>query len=285
MKETSVAILMATYNGAPYVGEQIESLQAQTYREWDLYIHDDGSTDGTPDIIGRYAQQDSRIHLLHYPPTHAAKDNFFSLLEHVEADYYLLCDQDDQWVPDKVAWEMERMSQVEQDPQRPVIVYSDLMVVDANLRKIADSFMDYSGYHPEFLTTFDELGASCLVTGCTMLLNNAARRAIHHPTTPAVMHDAWITLCTLKHGGTLSYIPAPLVRYRQHGRNTLGATDIQQRRTWAYKLRNLASILRDNRDQYRMLRALGYGSIAKYVYYKAKYKYRITVSSRPRQTR
>jgi glycosyltransferase involved in cell wall biosynthesis len=102
VKSTStIAILMATYNGEKYLGEQIDSLLAQTNMDWQLYIHDDGSTDNTQAILQEYAQKHSNIHILEYESQRGAMKNFLSLLQRVEADYYMFCDQDDVWLKQK----------------------------------------------------------------------------------------------------------------------------------------------------------------------------------------
>lgn len=90
MEKTTTAILLATYNGARYLREQIESIYAQTYQDWTLYVHDDGSTDGTQEILAEYANTKANFVVLDYPSQHGAKANFMSLLKMVEASYYFL---------------------------------------------------------------------------------------------------------------------------------------------------------------------------------------------------
>ena len=278
----NIAILMATYNGERFISEQIESILSQSNQQWHLYIHDDGSTDGTKDILKDYTMKyPAQITLLDYPPQGGALPNFMSLLEKTEAGYYMFSDQDDVWHQDKIKKEIERMHNEENahNNKVPIIVYSDLFVVDAKLNKISDSFLTYSGIHPEFLTTFNELGASNLTTGCTMLFNHAVKEFVQHPYTPATMHDAWITLCTVKANGILAYLPEPLIYYRQHGRNTLGAVNIKKL-TLSYRFQHLKNVIQLNQKTYQMMQALGYGSWLKYIYYKIKYKYNIHKKAR-----
>lgn len=90
MEKTTTAILLATYNGAHYLREQIESIYTQTYQDWTLYVHDDGSTDGTQEILAEYAKTKANFVVLDYPSQHGAKANFMSLLKMVEASYYFL---------------------------------------------------------------------------------------------------------------------------------------------------------------------------------------------------
>ena len=103
MSDKKTAILMATYNGEQYVAEQIDSLLAQTDSDWTLYIHDDGSKDHTQEIINKYAETHDNIVVMDFPGGNGAKENFFKMMFSVDADYYMLCDQDDVWLPEKVA--------------------------------------------------------------------------------------------------------------------------------------------------------------------------------------
>ena len=100
MNESRIAILMATYNGAVYLRAQLDSLMSQTRRDWTLYVQDDFSTDSTLDIIREYQQRYDNIRLLEHTSQLGPMKNFMSMLEQVEADYYLFCDQDDVCVAD-----------------------------------------------------------------------------------------------------------------------------------------------------------------------------------------
>ena len=276
IKPTStIAILMATYNGEKYLGEQIDSLLAQTYKDWHLYIHDDGSTDNTNAILQEYAQKHSNIHVLEYESQRGAMGNFLSLLQRVEADYYMFCDQDDVWLKQKVELSFEEMKRQEAACQgKPVIVYTDLYVTDAALNITCNSFWQEICLYPEFITTFDEMAASTAITGCAMLFNRQVKDNVLFPATHATMHDAWITACTLRKNGKICPIFQQLVYYRQHEDNCVGSDDLNHI-DLAYRIRNFRTMQRKNWQLYRMLRSLGYGSIVKFFYYKWKYKKKI----------
>ncbi len=274
MGKSNIAILMATYNGECYLKEQIESLLAQTEKEWTLFIHDDGSTDSTKKIIQNYTEKYDFIKELDLPEGLGAKENFFALLQAVDADYYFFCDQDDVWLKDKISISMQRMKQLELNnkaKETPLLVYTDLYVTDQNLKITHESFFKKNKIHPELIHTFDDCATTSFVVGCTMLINKLAKQCIVFPATHADMHDSWISLCTLKSGGIVSFIDQPLIYYRQHGNNTLG-DPISRRNNFLYKIRNISATWHKNKKRYEMLKSLGYGSWRKYLKNKIKYQ-------------
>ena len=103
--QASVAILLATFNGEKFLAEQLDSLQAQSVKNWRLYVSDDGSTDSTVDIIKRY-QEAWGSDKLHYRlgPQKGFAQNFLGLAcdPEIKADFYAFCDQDDFWLPKKL---------------------------------------------------------------------------------------------------------------------------------------------------------------------------------------
>lgn len=266
-----VAILLATYNGDQYLREQIDSLVQQTFKGCSIYVHDDGSTDQTRNILKEYAEKHDNFFVLDYPAQHGAKNNFLSLLQAVEADYYLFSDQDDKWCPDKVEKQMAKMKEAEQvHTGKPILVFSDLFIVDSELNQMGTTLWEQECIYPEHLTTFDEAGALEFVTGCTMLFNKKAKETVMFPADKAVMHDSWITLCVLRAGGIIKAIHEPLVYYRQHGNNEIGVNHwVQYSRT--KRLLNIKKSIAANYRHYRMLKALGYGSLFKYLHHKHLY--------------
>ena len=264
-----IAILMATYNSEQYVAQQIDSILAQDSDQWHLYIHDDGSSDSTPDILRSYAASHPQlITVMQYPGQGGALPNFMSMLERVEADYYMFSDHDDVWHATKVSRSMESMNiQEAEHPDVPVVVHCDVRVVDDQLRLIHPSYREYGHIYPSMVTCFDECVVN-ITLGCAMLFNRKAREAaLDRPWKHALMHDGWVTTRTFAEGGVVYAIPEALMEYRQTGNNTNGAID-GNRFTLLYRLRNIIPMLRLNIAQYRMLRSAGYGSIFKYYAYK-----------------
>lgn len=267
----TIAILMATYNGERFLAEQIESILAQTYKNWHLFVHDDGSTDGTMAILTDYATRyREQITILDYPPQGGACRNFLSLLERVEAPYYMFSDQDDVWHDNKVERSIEKMQKIEiENKSKPIITHSDLHIVDQELQEIAPSFFAYTNIKPALQTCYGDCVRN-YVTGCTMLLNQQAKvSALQRPMTAATMHDAWILLRTIADGGIKHTIYEPLIEYRQHGGNELGAFDASKI-TPLYRIQNAISMLKLNIKHYQMMKAAGHITLLQYIKFKIK---------------
>ena len=273
MDKKTIAVLLATYNGERFLREQIESLYAQTIKDWTIYVHDDGSTDGTKAILDEYVEKKDNFVVLDYPSQKGASNNFFSLLKRVNASYFFFADQDDVWMSNKMEKCLVRMLQIEKSTiSKPVLVCCDACVTDEKLKVVSPSLWERSGAYPEFLTNFNESAATPFVTGCTMLLNKAAKESVlWNVTEKATMHDAFITLCVFKACGIVEPIRESLMYYRQHGENTLGAYSKDNSRLM-YKLKHLKYVLKKDMALLRMLNALGYGSFFKFMKYKFVYR-------------
>jgi hypothetical protein len=129
-------------------------------------------------------------------------------------------------------------------PNKPIVVHTDLQVVDENLQPIAPSFWQYGGICPDILDTNIHYIAICnSVTGCAMLMNNAARECALPFSTNAFMHDAWIGLRVLATGGAVVPINRTTIYYRQHIDNVCGAQHYRFRldnvqEKWTYARRS-----------------------------------------------
>ena len=224
---------MATYNGEKYVAEQISSLLAQTEKNWELFIHDDGSTDHTADVLKNYREQNpDRIHILSGPACGGAKDNFFFLMRQVKAPYVLFCDQDDVWLPEKIELEFRRIKELEAQfgTDTPILVFSDLSVVDSKLNLISEKMSVYQKLDPGHIKLKD-LMIQNVITGCTVMMNRVlAEKALQVQTTNSIiMHDWWCALAAACLG-KISYVDRPLVLYRQHKDNSVGAKNVSSLR-------------------------------------------------------
>lgn len=236
-----IAILMATYNGEKYICQQIDSILSQTCKDWELYIHDDGSTDNTIAAAESYVEKyPDKIHLIDGKSTGGAKYNFFYLFGQVEAAYYMTCDQDDVWLDKKIELTYDKMLTIEDKADVPCLVYTELRVVDSELNTIADTMSEYQSLDCH-KRTINQFILQNSVTGCTMMVNRALRDKMLRITNTdnTIMHDWWAALVAAQFGKT-AFIDEPTILYRQHGDNSLGALGINKlsyivRRVWQKK--------------------------------------------------
>ena len=223
---TKIDIMMATHNGERYVAEQIESLLWQSFEDWHLYISDDCSEDRTLEILKAYARREPRITVVSGEVCYgSAKANFMHLLKLSKAPYAMFCDQDDVWLPDKIQKTIERMHELETARREndPLLVLSDMAVVDEELRLTNLSFTKFSKLRPDH-SALSQAIVLPLGAGCTFMMNKPlVRLSLEHADVDGMyMHDWWVTLCAATFGG-ISYIDEPLSLYRQHQDNTCGA--------------------------------------------------------------
>jgi len=226
MLKKTINILMTTFNGERYIEEQIESIINQTAENWKLFIRDDGSTDSTVGIIKKFVDQNpGKINYIESAKKHlGAKDNFAILLDSTNGNYFMFCDQDDVWLPDKIELTFERMLEVEgkNGNETPILIHTDLKVVDENLHILAESFSKYQNLKPRKVKSINRLIVQNVITGCTVMINRALKDiALPFPDS-AIMHDWWLGLVASAFG-IVDYIDIPTVLYRQHDINEIGA--------------------------------------------------------------
>ena len=222
LKQEEIAILMATYNGEKYLAEQLDSLLSQTFQNWRLYIHDDGSEDRTVSVVKEYAEKyPGKIVIIYAPPTGGAKNNFLFLLKCVDAPYIMFCDQDDVWLPEKIEKTYRRMKDVEGD--RPALVFTDLQVVDQDRELIAPQMSEYQKLDIDKTWVEDFLPEN-VITGCTVMINRKMAELARKAEDPSriIMHD-WFMAIVAARFGLVSCVEEPLILYRQHGVNSIGA--------------------------------------------------------------
>lgn len=218
---SDVDILLPTFNGASWLPELLDSVLAQSFTDWTLWARDDGSTDSTVDILTTFAKREPRIRLVTGGSQRlGAAGNVGLLLEGSTAAYSLLCDQDDVWNRDKVAFTVDRLRRGSRGC--PVLVHGDLEVVGEQLQLISPSFWEFRALDPIDGVKFSRLLVRNVAVGCTMGMNAALRRRVTPIPAAAYMHDWWIALVAAGIG-EIHRIDTPLIRYRQHSSNTVGA--------------------------------------------------------------
>lgn len=266
-KSDTIAILMAVYNGGRYLKEQIDSIIGQSYSNWLLYIHDDGSTDDSLSIIQDYINMDRRIVLTeggqkHLGPAMA----FMDLLDKVESNLYMFCDQDDVWLKDKIQISFDRYCSLERE-NIPIVIHTDVSVVDENLNILAKSYWKDINLNPDFINTYNYLCVGSYTNGNTMLFNKKAKELCFPLLNNIIMHDLYVSSRVLKNGGVVEAIHNPLVLYRQHNLNVCGFK-VGARNSIKNRLKDIKNVIRDNLKAYNSLKDYSFGSLFKYLKYK-----------------
>ena len=255
-----ITVLMASYNGSRYIRQQLDSILAQDEEDVRILVSDDCSSDGSRELLKEYeaSRGDRVLVLLRKEPSGGAAVHFLKLLKLMAdaahgpeeqpqhgsllpeyemtksqlahlgllagADYFMLSDQDDVWMPQKARMLSDKMKEMERKPGRgnvPLLVHSDLTVADEALRPIADSFFRYQKISPE-RTSLPQLLVQNNVTGGAVMVSRSMLPYLKEIPGVCLMHDAWLALIASCFG-EIGWVDRPLYYYRQHGGNTLGA--------------------------------------------------------------
>lgn len=223
-----VAVLLCSYQGERHVAEQLDSIAAQTHRQWRAWVSDDGSTDGTVAVIERYRSQwgPDRLSLVRGPGAGFAA-NFRSLTcrAGIDADCYAWADQDDVWEPEKLERALAWLQSV--PPGTPAVYGTRTLLTAEDGRPIGKS--------PRFTRppSFPNALVQSIAGGNTMVFNHAARELLIEANRQgdAVAPDWLAYLLVSACGGRVRYDPWPSVRYRQHGGN-LSGSNVSLRGRW-----------------------------------------------------
>ena len=220
-ERVTICILLASYNGEKYISKQLDSLLAQTYTNWKLFIRDDGSTDQTVSIINKYRALDNRICLLHSPEQNLGScQNFATLLSvsRNQFQYIMFCDQDDFWLPFKIEETLAHMHDFEAHygKETPLLVYTNFQYVDNHL-KVIESKKKFNSTKVSKLR-FANLLAQNPAYGCTMMLNKQLAAIAGVIPSQAENHDYWIALVASALG-EIAYLNKRTILYRQHNSN------------------------------------------------------------------
>lgn len=219
-----IQVLLAVFNGERFIEEQVASILNQSYSDIHLVIRDNASCDNTVKILKRLQEEHpEKITVLFSETNDGVIGNFARLAEYATAPYVMFSDADDVWNKDKIALSFEKMQDLENiyGKEMPLLVHSDLKVVDKELQEIHPSFWSYSRINPENTTLSRQLVQN-VVTGCTTLINRSLLKISLPFPDHIIMHDWWLGLVAIVLG-KVSLLPTPTMLYRQHGGNDTGA--------------------------------------------------------------
>lgn len=220
-----IEVLMAVYNGAKYIDAQIDSIMQQTLPPTRLIIRDNCSEDQTFAIVAEKQKKfPKQIIWVPSQTNVGVVGNFAALIDLADSDYTLFSDCDDVWLPQKIQKTLKRMHALEQlyGKDVPLLVHTDLQVVNECLEVIHPSFCTYSYLKPQLPYTLAQQLGQNQVTGCTLMANRALINRARPLPKEIVMHDWWFALCAIAFG-KISFLDEATLLYRQHGQNDTGA--------------------------------------------------------------
>jgi glycosyltransferase involved in cell wall biosynthesis len=223
--DNSISVAMCTFEGSKFLEKQLESIAKQSIRPEELIICDDGSTDSTHAIVEGFSQRG-------FFPTKLFRNevrlrvvqNFTQAISLCASNYIALSDQDDIWLPNRLELTLQAMKEAEKEfgTALPLIVHSDLSVIDAGGKTIAPSFMSLRRIKHYEDVPLPNLMMQNFVTGSTILINRSLAEVALPIPAEALMHDWWLALIAAA-VGKIVFIDHPTVLYRQHEANVVGA--------------------------------------------------------------
>ena len=226
MPQPTIHVLLATFNGARYLPQQWASLEAQEGVAVVLHVADDGSADATPTLLQELSSQPRgavrAVQWLDAAPRRSATRSFLLLVADAvrrcpEAQWFAYCDQDDVWLPGKLAAAHSVLAPF-QESQRPALYGGRTLAVDDEDRD--------GGLSPLFVRppSFRNAVTQNIMGGNTMLMNRAAAELVAASVELEVVSHDWLTYQLVSGAdGFIHYDPLPFVRYRQHGENVIGS--------------------------------------------------------------
>ena len=205
-----VSVAICVYNGGLYLSEQLDSIVNQSYKMIEIIAVDDRSTDESKSILSRYANQYPNIQIHFNNANLGYTKNFEKAIMMCNGKYIALCDQDDIWLPDKIASQVATIGD-------SILIYHDSEFMNEqgkNLnKKVSNLFNMYEGNSP-----LPFVFMNC-VSGHTVMFNRSlVQYAL--PFNPNFFHDWWLAFVAAN-VGSIKYLPTTLVRYRQHTTNTI----------------------------------------------------------------
>jgi len=233
----NISILLATYNASHYLKIQLDSLSTQTYKNFKIFVRDDLSTDNTLEILNSY-----NLEIISSTQNVGIQRNFNILLDYAlqrsDDKYFMFCDQDDAWQADKIEKTLIKMKELESRfGEIPLLVHTDLVVVNDELQTVDKSFFHYEQINPT-LNELNRLLMQNTITGCTVMINKKLAELAMPIPVKAIMHDRWLGLAASCFG-KIGTVTEATILYRQHGYNSVG--------TKGFKLKYfISNLLRKN---------------------------------------
>lgn len=239
-----ISVVMTTCNGERYLDQQIRSVLDQTLPPDEIIVCDDCSADGTLAILERYYQQKKLTYFINDRQLGLIK-NFKKVVSLAnENNAVALCDQDDEWLPDKLEKSVALLQRMNND--LPCMVHTDLMLVDEEDNILNSSFRNELG-QDNYQHNLQTLLFGNFVTGCTIMMNPRLRTLFAEMPENIPFHDAWIALAAFTFG-EVKEVPEALIRYRKHGNNLSIAADTKPRNRYRSTMNEILTAFKGKDD-------------------------------------
>jgi glycosyltransferase involved in cell wall biosynthesis len=219
-KSPSVAILMCTYNGEDFLEEQLDSIETQDYKNWTLYVNDDGSKDRTLSILKAYQKKwGFKKLIIRRGPEKGFCQNFLQIIcdKKINADLYFLSDQDDVWMPHKLSHTIKKLSKL--DLLKPTLYCARTTYVSSDAKRIlgeSDLFLKPPSFRNAIVQS--------IAGGNTMAFNNPLKKIVSQfKLAEVISHDWWLYIVNELSAGKTLYDPESTILYRQHSKSLIGA--------------------------------------------------------------
>lgn len=214
-----ISIALCTFNGANFLREQLESALNQTYDNFEIVIVDDGSTDGTLQIIEKFASVDKRIRYYKNSERLNLNKNFEKAMELCQGEYVCPCDQDDIWANNKLECLLQNIGSNN-------LIFSNSTYIDCTGNSLNRNLSDDYA-HQNFNTPLAFIFVNAIPGHTMMIQKHVIKAAMPFPL--SVFYDHWLAFVSLS-DGEIKYVPETLQFYRQHSSNTVGAKGFTARK-------------------------------------------------------
>lgn len=225
IQKDKISIALCTRNGEAYLEEQLQSLEKQSLQPDELVISDDASSDSTINKIKHFsAKSNLNLRLIKNNEKLGVIENFSQAINNCQGNYLALCDQDDIWLPDRLKYSycLIKQKEAEHGNGMPILMHSDLEIINRAGRKTASSFMKFRQIEHLDSKPLQRLLVQNFVTGSTVMFNRPLFNLALPIPPSAVMHDWWLALVAAACGNII-FKNSPTVLYRQHKYNYFGA--------------------------------------------------------------
>lgn len=248
-----VKVLLSAYNGAEYIKQQIDSILAQTYENIELYVRDDGSKDATASILKEY-EKTHKIHVTYGENVGFVRSFEKLMQESGDADYYAFCDQDDVWLPEKIAMAVDLLEK--EDNHQPLLYFSNYDYYDGNL-----NFQEHHKMENPNISFRNAL-VDCVSLGFNSVFNKCARdMVVEKMPEHSLGHDWWMYMVCVAFGKVV-YDNRVTVKYRRHSENVSSAgMSFIRFQIWRFKKFFLNGYFKKVRIQIQEFKDLYYNSL------------------------